>query len=153
MPMAPTLAIARLSPFIGTWSMDASFPDAPPTGPLGRTVFEWLPGEQFLIQRWEISHPDAPDGIAIIGLDADGGAYFQHYYDSRGVARAYTMTFTDGIWELLRESPDFSALDFAQRFTGRFTDGGDVIRGAWEISTDGSAWRHDFELTYTRVPS
>jgi hypothetical protein len=108
---------------------------------------------QFLLQRWEISHPDAPDGLAIIGVDAARGAFFQHYYDSRGVARVYAMTFTDGVWELLRDAPDFSPLDFAQRFTGRFTDGGNVIRGRWEMSTDGSQWRHDFELTYTRVPS
>ncbi|MGH2992653.1 MAG: hypothetical protein ACRDL1_03860 [Solirubrobacterales bacterium] len=32
-------------------------------------MFEWLPGERFLVQHWEVPHPDAPDGIAIIGFD------------------------------------------------------------------------------------
>lgn len=30
-------------------------------------VFEWLPGEQFLVERWQVLIPEAPDGIAIIG--------------------------------------------------------------------------------------
>ena len=49
-------------------------------------------GRRFLIQRWEVEHPDAPDGIAIIGLDADHGGLLQHYFHSRGVARVYEMT-------------------------------------------------------------
>lgn len=107
-----------LDAFIGKWSMEAQFPGAPPTGPLGRTVFEWLAGEQFLIQRWEVLPPSAPDGIAIIGLDSDSETYSQHYFDSRGVARVYAMTFSDGVWELSRDTRDFSPLSFSQRFTG-----------------------------------
>ena len=49
-----------------------------------------------------------------------------------GVARLYAMTLDAGTWTLLRESPDFSPLDFAQRFTGTFSDDGDTIRGTWE---------------------
>jgi hypothetical protein len=64
--------------------MSASFA---PDGPQARTTFEWLPGRQFLIQRWEIEHPEAPDGIAIIGFAADKATLLQHYFDSRGVAR------------------------------------------------------------------
>jgi hypothetical protein len=42
--------------------------------------FEWLPGERFLIQRWEVPVPEAPDGIAIIGSDPKReGNYLQHY--------------------------------------------------------------------------
>ncbi len=42
------------------------------------------------------------------------------------------MTFTDGVWTLLRSSPDFSPLDFSQRYTGTLSDNGDTIHGAWE---------------------
>jgi hypothetical protein len=114
-------------------------------------VFEWLPGGQFLVQRWEVAHPDAPDGIAIIGLGPDGKAYTQHYFDSRGGARVYAMNFSDGVWTLLRASPDFSPLDFWQRFTGTFSDDGNTIHGRWETSSDGSSWEQDFDLTYTKV--
>jgi hypothetical protein len=61
------------------------------------------------------------------------------------------MTFSDGVWTLLRESPDFSPLDFSQRFTGTFSDDGDSIIGRWEISRDGSPWERDFDLSYFRV--
>jgi hypothetical protein len=37
--------------FIGEWTMEASFPVASPTGIVGRTVFEWVLGGQFLVQR------------------------------------------------------------------------------------------------------
>ena len=147
MDQARKAALARLDALIGEWSVQASFPGAPP----GRTVFEWLAGEQFLLQRWEVPHPDAPDGIAIIGLDRDGEEYSQHYFDSRGVARVYTMSFGDGVWKLSRDSPDFSPLNFSQRFVGTFSGDGNTIHGGWESSSDGSSWEHDFDLTYTKV--
>ena len=78
------------------------------------------------------------------------GAYTQHYFDSRGVARVYAMTFSDGVWTLLREAPDFTPLDFSQRFSGRFSADRTTIAGTWEVRTDGSSWEHDFDLTYTR---
>jgi hypothetical protein len=144
-------ALERLDAFIGEWSMEAQFPGAPPSGPQGRTAFEWLAGRRFLIQRWEVPHPAAPDGIAIIGLDHDPDAYLQHYFDSRGVARIYSMTLDDGAWRLVRDKPDFSPLDFSQRFAARFSADGCTIRGTWESSSDGTNWMHDFELIYTRL--
>jgi hypothetical protein len=128
---------------------------APPSGVAGRTEFEWMTGGQFLVQRWEVSHPDAPDGIAIIGLDPQGEAYLeeylQHYFDSRGVARVYAMSFAEGVWKLVRDSPDFSPFEFSQRFAGTFSDDGNAIQGRWEISHDHSSWEHDFDLVYKKV--
>ena len=80
--------------FVGEWSMTAGFdPIAPVPAPIGRTIFSWLTGGRFLIQRWDIEPPDAPDGIAIIEFDPEQATYVQHYFDSRGVARVYEMTF------------------------------------------------------------
>jgi len=130
-----------LDAFVGEWSMSSSFGSGG-----ARTTFEWLTDRRFLIQRWEVDHPAAPDGIAVIGLDADD-RLLQHYFDSRGVARIYEMTFDGETWTLERrgEAPDFS-----QRFTATFTDD-DTIIGAWERSDDGVAWTHDFDLGYARV--
>jgi hypothetical protein len=139
-----------LEAFLGDWTLEAAFPLAPPTGVGGHTVFEWMPGEQFLIQRWEVEHPDAPDGIAIIGFDDGRDTYLQHYFDSRGVARVYEMSIDNGVWKLWRDSPDFSPLNFSQRFTGTFSDDGNTIEGRWETSNDGSNWEHDFDLTYRK---
>ena len=149
-------AMESLQPLVGEWRMEALFPSSSPAaGTEGhgvpRTVFEWLPGRRFLIQRWAVPHPAAPDGIAIIGWDSGRGSLLQHYFDSRGVARLYEMSLADGVWTLSRTAADFSPLDFAQRYTGTFSDDGRTIRCKWERSTDGATWEHDFELNYSRL--
>jgi hypothetical protein len=138
-------AMQRLTPLVGEWSMTASLG---PTGVVGRAVFAWAVDGAFLIQRAQI--PEAPESIVVMGLAANGD-YTQHYFDSRGIARVYAMTFGDGVWTLLREAPDFTPLSFAQRFVGRFSADGDTIDGRWEKASDGSDWQLDFELTYTRA--
>jgi hypothetical protein len=140
----------RLERLIGEWTMHVAFPGAPPVAG-GRVVFEWMTGEQFLIERWEVPVPEAPDGLAIIGFDEGRGTFLQHYFDSRGIARVYAMSLEDGVWTLWRDAPDFSTLEFAQRYTGTFSDDGTTIVGRWEIAHDGSTWEHDFDLTYVRV--
>jgi hypothetical protein len=140
----------RLERFIGEWTMQVTFPGAPPVEG-GRVVFEWMTGEQFLIQRWAVPVPEAPDGLAVIGFDGGSGTFLQHYFDSRGIARVYVMSLDGGVWTLRREAPDFSPLDFAQRYTGTFSDDGTTIVGRWEIAHDGSTWEHDFDLTYVRI--
>jgi hypothetical protein len=75
-----------------------------------RVTFAWLPGRKFLIRRWEVPVPDAPDGIAVIGADPEReGEYLQHYFDSRGVARLYKMSFENGVWKLWRDEPNLLA--------------------------------------------
>jgi hypothetical protein len=146
-------SLEALEPLVGEWRMTASFAAMPPVDTGAQVSFSWMPGERFLIQRWEVPVPEAPDGIAIIGADPErAGNYLQHYFDTRGVARVYKMRFGDGVWKLWRDDPDFSPLDFRQRFTGTFSADGTTITGAWEICHDGTTWEHDFDLTYTRVP-
>jgi len=120
----------RLTAFVGEWRLEASFATADGAG---RAVFEWLLGGRFLIERAEVA--GAPDSVAIVGLNTDG-AYTQHYFDSRGIARVYAMTFSDGVWTLLRNAADFTPLDFAQRFTGEFSPDERTISGRWESSRD-----------------
>jgi hypothetical protein len=140
----------RLEPFVGEWDLDVSLPS--PDEVRARAVFEWALDGRFLVQRVEISIPEAPNSIALIGADPGGDAFTQHYYDSRGVIRLYAMTFEDGVWTLLRDSPDFSELNFFQRYTGTFSVDGDTIDGHWEMSHDeGATWEHDFDLVYRRV--
>jgi hypothetical protein len=150
-------ALARLEVFIGDWTVEARFPggqppsDASEQSPQARSRFEWALDRQFLLQRIEIPIPEAPDGLTIVSADPETGAYTQHYFDSRGVVRLYAMTLADGVWTLTRESPDFTRLEFRQRFTGTFSQDGNIITGAWEIGRDGGGWAHDFALTYRRT--
>jgi len=154
-------ALEPLDSLVGTWEMEAGPPDGPSWPGEARVSFEWMEGGKFLIQRWTVDLPEAPDGIAIIGLrdapasaeavaeglaDTDA-AYRQHYFDSRGVHRIYDMTLSDGEWRLWRDSLD----PFAQRFTGSFSDDGKEIAGRWELAEDVSTWKTDFDLTYRKL--
>jgi hypothetical protein len=142
-------ALRRLEPLVGAWGVTVGFDRSL----RARSDFEWALGGQFLLQRTEVPHPDAPDSLTLVSVDDDDPeCYTQHYFDSRGIPRLYAMTLRDGLWTLRREKPDFTPLEFSQRFEGRFEDDGRTIRGAWETSHDGGAtWEHDFDLTYTRI--
>jgi hypothetical protein len=156
---ASTPALTALAMLVGEWTMEVDIPGVP----AGRAVFEWALDGNFLVQRNEIPHPDFPDSQLIVGASSDsassdgasscsatGATFFQHYFDSRGVARIYQMEFGDGKWTLLRNTPDFEPLDFQQRFTGEIVDN-NTINGGWEHSADGETWEHDFTLSYYRV--
>ena len=142
-------AMERFGWLIGEWSIEAGFPDAP----AGRVTFEWMPGERFIVERWEVPVPEAPDGLAILGFDEGTGAYMQHYFDSRGVARIYKMSFEDRIWKLWRDTEDFSPLDFLQCYVGTLSEDGRTVTGAWEICHDGATWEKDFDLGYVKSPN
>ena len=143
-------ALEGLVPLVGEWVAEATFSFAPE--PIrGRRTFAWELGGQILLDRSEVDLPEAPDSVAIVSV-ADDGDYVQHYFDSRGVVRVYRMTLRDGAWTLLRDRPDFSPLDFHQRYVGRFSADGRTITGRWEASRDGGAtWEHDFGLSFRKV--
>jgi hypothetical protein len=146
---------ARLEPLIGDWSLAMVMPgkerpdELPDVG--ARVNFEWMGNKAFVLERWTVPIPEAPDGLAVIGWDEGRGTFLQHYFDERGVARVYAMSFGDGLWKLERTTADFSPFTFSQRFTGTFTDDGRQIDGTWEIAHDHTTWEKDFELIYTRV--
>jgi hypothetical protein len=147
-------ALARLDVFVGAWSLEARFPgqEQATSGVMGQSRFEWALDGQFLLQHTGVPIPDAPDSLAIVAPGPRTGGYTQHYYDSRGVVRLYAMSIADGVWTLIREAPDFSPLDFRQRFTATFSPDGNTITGAWEKSAaDGGEWEHDFGLVYHRA--
>lgn len=141
---------AELEPFIGDWTIEIDFPghDAIDTG--ATASFAWLPGGWFIVERWAIAAPEFPDGIAVIGWDNGRNTLLQHYFDSRGVARVYEMSVEGGIWKLTRTKPDFSPLEFSQRYTGEFSDDGRTIAGMWEIKEPGKDWELDFHLSYKK---
>jgi hypothetical protein len=61
------------------------------------------------------------------------------------------MTLEDRLWTLSRTEPDFSPLDFSQRYTGVFGEDGDSIAGRWEVAHEPDDWQLDFELGYVRI--
>ena len=139
------MAIDELDPLIGEWELAVDLPGAEDVRGLG--TFERFGG--LLLGRSTAPDP-VPDSICLIAAEPDGG-YVQHYFDTRGVVRLYVMTFDGHTWTLERTKPDFSPLDFHQRYVGTLTDNGSVIEGEWQASDDGSTWKRDFGLTHRRV--
>ena len=134
----------QLEPLIGEWRMAVVMPGEKRPDPLpdigARVTFDWLGASAFVIERWTVPVPEAPDGLAMIGWDAARGTFLQHYFDTRGVARIYEMSLAGGVWKLTRTKPDFSPFEFSQRFTGTFVDGGRRIEGTWELADDHKTW-------------
>ena len=148
--MADIRDAGDLERFIGEWEVTVDLPGA--SGVAGRATFEWLLGRRFLVQRSNAEPPDVSDSYAVITADhRRNDGYVQHYFDSRGVVRLYEMDVDGAEWTLTRVTPDFSPLDFAQRWIGRFTDDGTTIEGRWETSPDGREWQLDFRMTYRRT--
>jgi hypothetical protein len=137
--------IQELAAFAGRWELAVDLPGAEDVR--GDVTFE-LMGE-LLVERSVIPVAEAPDSYGIVF--AHEGQLTQHYFDSRGVARRYEMTFDGRTWTLERTKPDLSPLDFCQRYIGTFSDDGNVIDGEWQTSADGTDWARDFRLTYRRV--
>jgi hypothetical protein len=75
-------ALQRLDDLVGEWTMQAAPPGDPPWPGQGMVRFEWLEGRAFLVQRWRVDMPEAPDGIAIIGVGDKPERFRQHYFDS-----------------------------------------------------------------------
>ena len=150
--MAKPDVLAALEPLIGTWSVEATFPGRPPVGG-GTCVVEWILDRSCLRMRTTFDIPTPPpESESIVAIDRAGeraGQLTQHYFDARGVARLYAMTFDGRTWTLAREREDFSPFDFAQRF--RAVLDGDELRGAWETRAPGGDWALDFELRYHRL--
>jgi hypothetical protein len=140
-------ALDRLDALVGRWSLEAGPPDGPPWPGEAWATFEWLEGRTFLIQRWNVDLPEAPDGIAIIGPGEERDTFRQHYFDSREYHRVYEMTLGDGTWRLWRDATE----PFPQRFEATFSEDGEEISGRWEKAEDGTHWTTDFDLTYRRT--
>lgn len=146
-----TAALERLDPLVGEWTAELHFSFTPePT--TGRLSFAWELDGQFLLQRSGVEHPDAPGTLSVIAVadEGDGHDYVQHYFDSRGVARLYDMTYDGETWTVERTKPDFTPLEFCQRYVGHFADDRRSITGEWLSSPDGVEWTKDFGLTYRR---
>jgi hypothetical protein len=132
-----------LNALVGEWTTEATHPAYPDVVVHGRVTFEWLEGQQFLIQRSRTEHPDFPDSLAVIGGEEE---LAMHYFDSRGVHRLYEMSLSEGVWTMSRDAPGFS-----QRFTGTWSDDGDTLSGLWQLSRDDETWADDLEIVFHRA--
>jgi len=142
-------ALKDLELLVGNWDMvlsNASFLPNSSDTVTGQMSIEWLESGAFLVMYMGSKPPGTPDATWLISRDETALHYTVLYYDTRKVSRVYEMSFSDGIWRMWRNSPDFS-----QRFEGKPSKDGNTITAHWEKSSNGSTWEHDFDVTYTKV--
>jgi len=150
-------SLELLSQLVGTWDTEGTHPALPGVTVRGSVTVEWLEGGRFLLHRARVAHPDFPDSASVIGFTDEDRATDSpppararqlslHYYDSRGVFRAFLASIDQEAWRFWRDSPGFS-----QRFTGTFADGGNVIVGVAQLRRDDVNWKDDLRITYRRV--
>lgn len=139
-------ALRKLEPLVGSWAMEASWPNGEAWPGGGTVTFEWHDSGQLLVERGTVELPEAPANVSVIGCDAANGTYVQVYTDERGVCRIYQMSIDEREWRLWREGEPF-----AQRFVATFSDDGNTLTGRWEAAEDGTTFVTDFDLVYRRV--
>ena len=146
-PPKSNAALESLAIFIGEWETEiSSIRDNPTLRVRGRASFRRAEGGAFLLLEAEVPNSDFPTFTALIGPDDSAGTYCMLYFDSRGVSRIYQMSLEENTWKLWRDFPGF-----AQRFIATISEDHNLLNGAWEISTDGTSWEHDFSIKYTKI--
>ena len=135
-------ALKQLGVLVGDWEMElsnAAFLANPSDTVKGNISFAWTENGAFLNMRM------VDDALWLISRDDAMPDYKIFYYDARNVSRIYEMRFSEHIWNIWRNSPNFS-----QRYEGKISDDAHTIIGKWEKSSDGIQWENDFNVTYTR---
>lgn len=138
-------ALAALEPLIGEYEYtmyNAWFLESMDTQVKGFTTIERL-HDSFLVIR-STNADQKPDDVWVIGYSDPQEKYEMFYYDQRGVARIFNMTFDGKKLTFLREDKDFY-----QRMTIEIT--ADGLHSVAEASEDqGKTWRKDLEMAHVK---
>ena len=133
-------ARGRLAAFVGTWRAEGrSFAHGQqPQDPRASAVpwtseesYEWLPGEHFLLHRWEAEVGGfAFRGVEILGYDAGQDRYFTSLFDNSGHRVEYAAKVDGPLWTFAEAT---------SRASVRF-DGDDRMELKWEWRPHGADW-------------
>jgi Protein of unknown function (DUF1579) len=131
----------RLEIFVGKWHAEGKSYAAGQTkqNPRGATekwlsdeTFKWLPGQFFLMQRWDaMTGANAFQGTAIISWDDVNQHYMTRSYENHGFVRDYVTRVDGKTWTFTGDS---------ERARVEFTDGGNTQNIAWEWRRPGEDW-------------
>jgi pimeloyl-ACP methyl ester carboxylesterase len=145
-PPEPDPALRCLDVFVGKWNTEGQLratPSSPAIKIIGTDTYEWLTGGFFLVHRVDVRMGDEEvKSVEIIGYDDSSQTYPMHSFDNKGSYDLLQASVHDGTWIITGKSI---------RFTGAFSDDGNIIMGNWELLTDGSNWSPWMEVKLTRV--
>jgi hypothetical protein len=142
----------RLSVFVGNWRTEGqtiASPDAPSVPILSSDIYEWLPGNFFVVHRWDSTIGDVKAaGIEIIGYDAANGNYRTHFFDNDGNAGSEELTTRDHTWTWIGKQVMGAEW---HRCTSVVSDDGNTMSARHERSTDGKRWSPWMDVTLRRI--
>ena len=153
-PAEPGAAHRRLEVFVGTWHCEGeSFAEGQATDDprasalpwISDETYEWLPGNFFLLHRWQAKAGSRRiEGAEVIGCDESAGGYFTRFFDNTGNHPEYRVEVEGPIWT-------FSEPSTRARVT--VAAGGQSMRFDWEWKNDGKDWLPLCERTAVKVGS
>lgn len=127
-------ALRRLA---GRWRLEGHLgegagPAAAGAPATGTDHSEWLPGEVFLVNRWEhemggFRHA----GLSVMGPQGEGEPYATRAFDNMGFARIYETRAEPGVLTLTGPW---------ERAIVAIGEDGETLRIHWERSPDGEQW-------------
>ncbi|MEP6713210.1 MAG: DUF1579 family protein [Ferruginibacter sp.] len=106
--------LKQLDVFVGKWHAEGkSYADGQQKdNPLASAVpwisdetYEWLPGNFFLLHRWNAKAGVREFiGTEIIGYDKKEGSFFTHFFDNSGFNPNYKATVDGNVWKFTEPS-------------------------------------------------
>src|SRR5262249_4089848 len=94
--------LEQLNVFIGRWMTEGETvaePGAPTVAIVASDIYQWLPGEYFVM------HPAygrigaiAVGGVEIIGFDPETRQFQTYFFDSQGNASRQTLSCRENVW-------------------------------------------------------
>lgn len=142
-------ALDRLEPLVGRWKTEG-WARATSGNPGARIdavdTYERVAGGGLLHLVDARVGEQKVDGAELIGYDPERGTYVTQYVGSDGpTAYEAELGEQDGslTWTMRSETT---------RFTGTFSDDGNLITGFWELLEDGSDWQPWMDITLTKQP-
>lgn len=139
-------ALATLDRAVGTWTVTGSHPYLAGRTLRGRVTFERIEGGAFIRMHSKMDDPEIPAGVALFGTDDSDDSCTMLYFDARGVARRYEVTFDRDGFTWSRDTPEFS-----QRFRVAIASDGGTMEGEGTMKKDSAAWEPDLRLSYARA--
>ncbi|HEX2470373.1 MAG TPA: DUF1579 family protein [Candidatus Limnocylindrales bacterium] len=122
----PDPALRKLDRFVGTWAMKGRTLDSDVDNVTARTSFEWLPGGNFLVQRFAADFMGMDiQSLEVIGYDPATGTFPSTVYANMApVPLPYR-------WEIDGDDLRIRAEALNANFNGRWNDDGTVFSGGW----------------------
>ena len=154
--MSTRTSLNHLKPFTGKWlTTGQQYQSA--VGPAAKITavetYEWLPGDRFLIHRFDGLVGDEPAVcIEVIGRDAANEDYPVHTFYNNGVTAKWLLHERNGAW-LLTGHWDIAGKLTDVRCTLVFSDSGEAMAGRWEhaVKNGSTHWVPFWEVEARRV--